>query len=115
MNTNKVKVLNNLDLDLHSLDSKKKKQCVVRLTTSVWSDKRGIHLKKSLLFLKTKSYGFQILSEDIACIGANEILPRIINLQKCDDGIYEVIVINEQRDWESGTIEDYDYKLISFK
>ena len=115
MNTNKVEILSDLDLDLHNLDPKKKNRCVIRLSTSIWSDKRGIHLKKSLLFLKTKSYGFQILSEDTTCIGANEVLPKIINLQECDDGIYEVIVINEQRDRESGNVEDYDYKLILFK
>jgi hypothetical protein len=28
-----------------------------------------------------------------------------------EDGVYEVVICNERRDWESGYIEDWDYRL----
>jgi len=48
-------------------------------------------------------------------IGADEVWPRILNLQECKDGLYEVKLCNEKRDWETGCIEDYDYRLVSLK
>lgn len=87
--------------------------CVVRLTTTAWRDSRGVHLKKSLNFLKRKCKGFNILDEDCSMVGAEEVIPRITNMDSVEDGIYEVVTCNESRDWESGQIDDYDYMLVS--
>jgi len=87
--------------------------CVVRLTTSAWSDSRGVHLKKSLNFLKRKCKGFNLLYEDCSMIGPEEVIPRIINIYSVPDGVYRVVTCNESRDWESGYVDDYDYKLVS--
>lgn len=86
---------------------------IVRLTTSHWHDGDGIHQKKSLRYLKRKSQGFNIMYEDSSMIGANEVFPRITNLEECKDGIYKVETCNEFGHWETPhIIEDYDYKLI---
>lgn len=85
---------------------------VVRLRTTMWSDKNGLHLKKSLTFLRRKSEGFNVLEEDASAAGVEEVLPRILNLGKCEDGIYEVVVCNESHDWETGYVDDYDYRLV---
>jgi hypothetical protein len=85
---------------------------VVRLLTSFWSDQRGIHSRQSLQWLRKKSSGFNFLQEDCSMIGADELFPRIVNLNESKDGIYQVVIVNEHRDYETGTIEDYDYKLI---
>lgn len=87
--------------------------CVVRLTTTAWKDSRGVHLKKSLNFLKRKCKGFNILDEDCSMVGAEEVIPRITNIDTVDDGIYRVVTCNESRDWESGCVDGYDYKLIN--
>ena len=84
---------------------------VVRVRTSAWSDKTGLHLKKSVLFLRRKTTGINLLEEDVYAAGAIDIVPKIINLSTCADGLYEVVTCNERRDWESGYVEEYDYRL----
>lgn len=90
---------------------------IVRLETSYWMDKRrkGIHQKRSLLFMKRLSKNsFNILEEDTVNAGAEEIIPRILNLNECEDGLYQVVICNPCYDWETGYIEDYDYKLVPY-
>ena len=58
--------------------------------------------------------GYNFLSEDVGNIGAMEAIPRIINLNECNDGIYEVAICNESRDFETGHIDDYDFRLVLF-
>lgn len=89
--------------------------CVVRLTTSYWQDDRGLHFKKSLNFLRRKCTGYNVLAEDAAILGVFAVLTRIINLDQYRDGIFSVVTCNEDRDWESDCIEDYDYKLVPFE
>lgn len=88
-------------------------RCTVRVKTTVWADKRGVHTKKSLTFLRRQCEGFNILAEDASAIGAEEVFPRILNLGEVEDGIYEVVVCNESHDYETGCVDDYDYQLVT--
>ena len=90
---------------------------VVRLTTSYWHDRNGVHWKQSLRWLKRKSVGFNVMHEDCTMIGANEVIPRIVNLHECDDGIYQIVTCNERgSDWEvPHIIDEYDYQLVPLK
>lgn len=91
-------------------------KCIVRLTTEYWYDSNGIHMKKSLRFLKRKCVGYNILYEDLSYSGAEDIFSSIININECQDGVYEVITCNEFSCWETPhIIEDYDYKLIPYE
>lgn len=85
---------------------------VVRLTTSAWHDGNGIHFKKSLRFLKRKSTGVNFLEEDAVNIGDLDVVSRITNLGYLKDGVYEVDTCNHKYDWETGNLDDYDYRLI---
>ena len=103
---------------LHNLlvetdDTKQEDKCVVRVRTSMWGDGRGAYIKKSITYLKRKSTGFNVLQEDMANVGVAEILPRIINIDSCEDGEYELITCNETKDWETGEIDEWDYRLIA--
>jgi hypothetical protein len=89
-------------------------RCVVRVQTSAWGDKRGVHIKKSLTYLRRQCIGFNVLEEDVSAIGAEDVVSRIINLDKCKDGMYQVVACNERRDWETGYVDDYDLKLVPF-
>ena len=89
-----------------------KNVCVVRISTTTWADRRGLHTKKSLLFLRRKCTGYNMIEEEVSAIGAEDALKNIINLDECGDGNYEVIVCNEKHDWESGHVDDYNLKLI---
>ncbi len=88
-------------------------RCVVRLRTTTWSDKRGLHQKKTLEFLRRQCTGFNALKEDVEMEGAEEVFKRILNIEKHADGIYEVEVFNERRDYETGYVEEYDYRLVN--
>jgi hypothetical protein len=91
-----------------------KSRCVVRLTTSTWHDRAGLYQRKTLRFMKRLCVEFNVLEEDAANFGAEEVVPRITNLATCPDGLYEVVTCHESRDYETGIIDDYDYKLIPF-
>lgn len=90
-------------------------RCVVRLTTSYWTDNRSVHFKKQLTILKRKSEGYQILMEDCNNMGAEEVIPNIVNLHEVPDGIYIIRVSSVEKDYQTGLIEDYDYELVEYK
>lgn len=92
-----------------------KNRCVVRLKTTCWMDSKGIHEKRSLIFLRRKCVGYNIVQEDASSVGAEEVFTRIVNLDSSKDGVYEVFTHNHYRDWETGVVEDYGYKLVEFQ
>ncbi len=87
---------------------------VIRLRRSTWHDAKGIYQRVELKYLKRECTGWNFLHEDCQNMDADELIPRIVNLNTCEDGIYRVEIVNEYRDWETGYIEDYDYKLVPF-
>jgi len=103
-----------LDEELRTIENptEQKARQVVRLTTSCWHDGCALHIRKTLKTLKRQSSGHNFLEEDCSMIGADEVLSRIINLHECKDGVYVIVTCNEHKDWETGNIEDYDYKLM---
>ena len=99
--------------DVLAVKRKQNNRCVIRVKTTMWTDKRGLHIKKSLTFLRRQCEGFNVLEEDAGMAGADDVLPRILNLDQCEDGIYEVVTCNESRDWETGYVDGYDYQLVT--
>lgn len=88
----------------------------VRLTTSSWVSKRGIHIQRNLITLQRLSdRAHDFLREDAGNIGSPEVFSRITNLNSCEDGIYEVYLVNQKKDWETGHLEDYDYELRPYR
>lgn len=85
---------------------------VIRLTTSYWADRSAIHVKRTIRILRRKSSEHTLLDEEVSMIGADLAIPKIVNLHECEDGIYEVQTCNESRDYDTGHIDDYDFKLV---
>ncbi len=65
-----------------------------------------------MIYLKRKSFGYNILDEDCNNIYPEDVFEKIMNIFKVPDGIYEVVVCDEIRNYEDGSIDDYSYKLI---
>lgn len=86
--------------------------CIVRIKTTTWFDKSGLHVRKDIRTMKRLSQGFDFFTDECQQIGAEDALSMLTNLDKCEDGLYHVVIINEQRDWESGHIDSYEFKLI---
>lgn len=109
-----------MKLDL-ILDEPQKKEPtmknIVRIRTSCFSTKNGVRICKDIYTLKRKSNGYDLLGEEISAMGADYFYSekRIINLDECEDGIYELGVVNESRDWETGIIDDWDLELFPVK
>lgn len=87
---------------------------VVRLKTSCWLDNSGIHFKKTLRVLKRMSSGHDFLTEEVSNVGSEETIFKITNLNECEDGLYEVCIINETRDCETGYVDDWEFKLVPY-
>lgn len=101
-----------MDIELDNTTGTPEPLCTVRLSRSSWATSRGIFTETRLIYLKKQCQGFNVLQEDACLVDPSCVVDRIINLHQCDDGVYQVITCNEHRDWESGHIDDYDYKLI---
>lgn len=85
---------------------------IVRLRTTTWADSKGLHIKRSLTYLRRKCVGFNELEEDVSSSGAEQVITSIKNLNQCKDGIYKVVMCGIWRDWETGYIEACNYKLV---
>ena len=105
-----------MNLTEPSLNSEPPCSSIVRLTTSYWHDERSMNVKRKLRFLKRMCTGHNVILEDCHMIGAEDVVSRIVNLDKCEDGLYSVVTCNESSQWETPhIIEDYDYELIPLK
>lgn len=90
-------------------------KCIVRLRTTAWDDGKGLHVKKSLTYLRRKCVGHNVLEHDVECCGAEEIASYIKNLYSVEDGVYEVKICDIQTDWETGSVDVYNYTLVPVK
>jgi hypothetical protein len=89
-------------------------QIVVRLHRSYWHDNDGAYQRTSLRYLKRHTKGFNFFDEDCSMVGTEDVIPKIVNLAKCEDGVYLLVMCNAHRDWETGHVEDWDYQLLPF-
>jgi hypothetical protein len=101
-----------LELSFDAIPEKDRAIVVGRLITSFYHNSDGIYSRREFRFLKRQCQSFNFLKEDADAIGADEAWRRIINIDDCKDGIYQVITCNESRDYETGIIDDYDFKLV---
>lgn len=87
---------------------------VVRLRTTCFKTARGAAWRKDIDYQKKLCRGFNFFEEDIAMIGFSEVLDRVQNLHTHEDGLYEIQMCNVSKDWETGHVDSWDYKLVPF-
>ena len=92
----------------------KRTRMVVRLRRSTWHDPDGVYQRIGLRYLKRHTEGFNVFDDECSNIGADDVLGKVINLNACDDGVYELVLCNAHRDYETGHVEDWDYRLVPF-
>ena len=97
-----------------STTEEERTQIVVRLRRSFYHDNDGAYQRTTLRYLKRHTKGFNVFDDDCSMIGADDVIPRIVNLAECKDDIYQIVICNAHKDWETGQVESWDYKLIPF-
>ena len=85
---------------------------VVRIKTSSWWNGKKLILHKEIIPMKRLSVNCDLLANDIDNIGALAVVDNILNLHEVMDGLYVLVMCDIQKDWETGCIEDYNYKLV---
>ena len=86
---------------------------VVRIKTSSWWDGRKLVLHKEIIPMKRLSDS-ALIKEDVDAIGAMTVCDNIVNLHEVMDGLYSLVMCDIRKDWETGYIEDYSYKLTTY-
>ena len=61
--------------------------------------------------------GIKLEKHESSTLDMEDMIPdpeyhAILNIDACSDGLYELIPINQSRDWETGIIDDWDLKLL---
>ena len=87
---------------------------VIRLSTQYYKSGSKYIIKKSITPLKRKSSGYNLIVDASYDVGVEEVLLNIINIDDCEDGLYEVVTTNISRDYWTGEIDEYQYKLIEY-
>ena len=104
-----------IDAKNGSVEAEEVSKVVARLTTTYFQTKRGYAMRKDLTFLKRKCKGFNWVEEDANQAGAETIFDNIVELEKHPDGIYELRMCNESKDWETGLLDSWEYMLVPFE
>jgi hypothetical protein len=107
----------NLDLSdlVGEYPVRKGPQTIVRLTTSYWANSRGgASFRKDITMMRRLSDKSPWMEEEITMGGVDSFFKSIINLDKCEDGLYKITTCNFSTDWETGYVDGYDLKLIPF-
>lgn len=87
---------------------------VVRVKTNTWYDKNGLHIRRDVTYMKRLSSGHNILQNELDNTDATFVKNLIVNVTDVKDGLYYVQLINCVRDFETGFIELYDFKLVPY-
>ena len=104
-----------LELDAPQEPEGPKHQEIVKLVTSYWNDSRGLRMRKDIIYLRRRCTHGSNLETDADNCGAQETLGRIVNLDECEDGVYEVVVCNVSTDFETGYADDWNCRLVPVK
>lgn len=99
-------------MDRPMTTSEPKPKCIVRVRTSERRIVNGLTYERQIYVLKRQSEGFDFFNEEINCVGADLTARKITNLFDVKDGVYQVILTNISKDWESGHVDDFDFELI---
>lgn len=101
-------IIENEEKLLSLLDKRNESHFYIKVSICYWNDENGLHMRKDIRVLKRKSPKGTAdwFYEDCSMGGADKMFKYFKDL---DEGEYKV-TIREYRDWETGYIDDWDYK-----
>ena len=66
-------------------------------------------MRRDVLFLKRQCSGFNAILEDCDQTGVVDAMCTIIGLNTVPDGLYQMVMCNMHKDWETGHAETWQY------
>lgn len=101
--------------DVATSDGTPERRTVVRVSRNAWIDRRGdLHVEVKLSVLKRKSVGYNPIEEESIMETVLAFADRIVNLNDVPDGLYTVELMNTYRDYETGLVDDWSWKLVPY-
>lgn len=91
-------------------NNKSRLRCVGRLKRNCYMAKGKLVSNYTFTLLKRKS---QLLLEDLIDDAAFDI--DSLNFGNYEDGVYEIITIGGDLDWETGVVDDWELILVPYK
>lgn len=88
---------------------------IVSVRTSVYKTKRGLSVRRDVSVMRKFSGPRSLLFDDMSAGDASDTAERILNLHEVGDGLFRLVPVNVKLDWESGCIDNYDFKLEKFQ
>lgn len=88
---------------------------VVRKKTEFFVGSRNsLNIRIKLIPVKSLSFGYQPIEDDISNSDAETVLNRILNINDVNDGIYKIVSCNHFTDKDTGYVESWNYRLIPY-
>lgn len=88
--------------------------CVVRVGTSGYKRGDTYFYGRTLRVLQSKTT-FDYLKDEAESVGVEDGISNITNLDRVEDGLYDLVMTNISRDYESGYADDWSYTLYPHK
>ncbi|ANA49309.1 hypothetical protein PMW_184 [Pseudomonas phage phiPMW] len=88
--------------------------CVVRVGTAGYRRGDTYFIGRTLRTLKSKTT-WDYLADEEQAVGVEDGLMNITNLDRVEDGLYDIVMTNIDRDYESGYIDGWSYTLYPHK
>lgn len=98
------------ELTKYKPNNKSRLRCVGRLKRNCYMSKGKLVSNHTFTLLKRKS---QLSLEDLIDDAAFDI--DSLNFGNYEDGVYEIITIGGDPDWETGVIDDWELRLVPYK
>lgn len=90
------------------------KTCVVRVGTEGFKRGDTYFYGRTIRVIKRKTE-YDLLHNDCQNVGIQEAIENIVNINKVDDGLYQLIMVNVSKDYETGHIDDFNFNLVKYE
>jgi hypothetical protein len=99
--------------DFSNQNTKVDNQDIVSIKTEYYKRGKRFYASKVITPIVSLSKGHTI-TDEVNDYGL-AVLDLITNLYEVEDGYYQIVINNISRDYETGHIDDYDFKLYPYE
>lgn len=90
------------------------KICVVRVGTEGFKRGDTYFYGRTIRVIKRKTE-YDLLHDYCQQVGIQEAIENILNINSVEDGLYQLLMCNISKDYETGYIDDFNFKLVKYE